>query len=888
VKASTSREPGPALSARTRKCLLVMVACCASALAFATPGTWVPTGPAGMDADGGVAATREDPAIVYVSGTRSGLFRSTDRGAHWAAVAAPTGQCSHVYAALGGGLLIARDSAPPHVEGAPADPAACSKVWRSVDGGLSWSPLPATPPDTYHFAFAQHSPGAPTVHALAHQVGAARSQDGGASWTTTPFDWPSPQGLKGLHIVRDAPDTVFAFGGRSNVFRSIDAGVSWSPADAGLPGLDPLNLGVTAMAGSKDRLLLSIMRMGVYRSFDGGSSWTASNAGLSNPDIHQLVDVDGPENAVVAVAANPGYDGMYASATFFLSVDGGATWIERGRLDAPGLTRVAALAGVPQQLVASTRNGVFVSDDLGASWTPVPPAHGLPANAIAHVGATPSTLVARWFHAGTDNPLNTSYGYASSDAGERWALARGTDGYVLDLLPPSGWRDGVAYAFGDRQLLRGADGGSSWEAILEPPWQVPPPFGAPLYYYATRLHWVLDGPAGDPLLVVGGTTVSFSASSSQSTPYVARSEDGGATWTRAILGVFGDLRALARSPLDENRLYASVLGVPTGPGRFMRSADAGRTWSAAGTGLPPSTFASSIVVDPVRSNVVFVAVAADLHPYAGVPAGVYRSVDSGLTFAPRSTGLPPVGVNTLALDRNDPATLYAATDGAGVYRSTDGGAQWSPIGSGLPPGDASRILSLALDPVTGRRLLAGTRAGAFRLELVQDAGHVPVVEYFHAGFGHYFMSSVMLPDLRALDTGAIAGWARTGKTFRAYPADFAARNDVCRFFSGQTFAPKSSHFYTPYATECELLKAGHDWIFEGDVFRLGLPTGAEGSRVCAPGSSPLYRAYNDGRGGAANHRYTPDPAVLDAMIAQGWIMEGEAQSRVFACLPLQP
>jgi hypothetical protein len=50
---------------------------------------------------------------------------------------------------------------------------------------------------------------------------------------------------------------------------------------------------------------------------------------------------------------------------------------------------------------------------------------------------------------------------------------------------------------------------------------------------------------------------------------------------------------------------------------------------------------------------------------------------------------------------------------------------------------------------------------------------------------------------------------------------------------------------------------------------------------------PLYRAYNNGMSGAPNHRYTTDPAVLDAMIAQGWIMEGEAATRVFACVPAQ-
>jgi hypothetical protein len=39
--------------------------------------------------------------------------------------------------------------------------------------------------------------------------------------------------------------------------------------------------------------------------------------------------------------------------------------------------------------------------------------------------------------------------------------------------------------------------------------------------------------------------------------------------------------------------------------------------------------------------------------------------------------------------------------------------------------------------------------------------------------------------------------------------------------------------------------------------------------------------------GAPNHRYTTDPALLDQLIAQGWSMEGEAQTRVFACVPVQ-
>ena len=39
------------------------------------------------------------------------------------------------------------------------------------------------------------------------------------------------------------------------------------------------------------------------------------------------------------------------------------------------------------------------------------------------------------------------------------------------------------------------------------------------------------------------------------------------------------------------------------------------------------------------------------------------------------------------------------------------------------------------------------------------------------------------------------------------------------------------------------------------------------------------------KGGAPNHRYTISSSVLDQMIADGWIFEGEANTRVFACVP---
>jgi uncharacterized delta-60 repeat protein len=157
------------------------------------------------------------------------------------------------------------------------------------------------------------------------------------------------------------------------------------------------------------------------------------------------------------------------------------------------------------------------------------------------------------------------------------------------------------------------------------------------------------------------------------------------------------------------------------------------------------------------------------------------------------------------------------------------------------------------------------------------------IEYFFGGFGHYFITAEPY-EIVSLDTSN-GGWIRTGKSFKVWTEAAPNLSPVCRFFSGQAFAPKSSHFYTPYQAECVSVKLGGVWQFEGNVFELRLPSGPPGQGTCAAGSAPLYRLYNNGQGGAPNHRYTDDLAVLNQMVAQGWSFEGEAQTKVFACIP---
>ena len=160
------------------------------------------------------------------------------------------------------------------------------------------------------------------------------------------------------------------------------------------------------------------------------------------------------------------------------------------------------------------------------------------------------------------------------------------------------------------------------------------------------------------------------------------------------------------------------------------------------------------------------------------------------------------------------------------------------------------------------------------------AASLTAVEYFHSGFGHYFVTAAP-QEIAALDADGSSGWSRTGDSFDVLELDSPGAARVCRFWSGPTYAPRSSHFHTSFDAECAQAKGDPKWRFEGEVFAMNLP-GQSGT--CPAGTVTLYRLYNNGQNGAPNHRYTTRPTIRTAMLAQGWTAEG-AGVGVVGCLP---
>ena len=181
--------------------------------------------------------------------------------------------------------------------------------------------------------------------------------------------------------------------------------------------------------------------------------------------------------------------------------------------------------------------------------------------------------------------------------------------------------------------------------------------------------------------------------------------------------------------------------------------------------------------------------------------------------------------------------------------------------------------------VTGFRVFdaAGAQVTGFSMTpngYVTELAPVPVgvaraIEYYNAAYGFYFVTSLPA-EIADLDSGRTSGWQRTGQSFDVYTSAGSGRVAVCRFYG--VFGPKSSHFYAPRGLGCEaLLPTNPVWQYEGDVFYAFLP---DANGACPPDNVPVYRLYNNGQGGAPNHRFTTSASIQAQMLGEGWIAEG--------------
>jgi photosystem II stability/assembly factor-like uncharacterized protein len=332
----------------------------------------------------------------------------------------------------------------------------------------------------------------------------------------------------------------------------------------------------------------------------------------------------------------------------------------------------------PSILYASTRGGLFRSDDAGVTWVRKQAGfagRGNVGTAFAMDAQAPGTLWAM-----------DSFGRVnrSTDAGENWAQTGYTvpTGYATAVVDAPGVT-GRLYVLpaGAPGILASSDNGVSFSALAS---------GLPGSASINRL--AID--PTDPLRMIAGTE---QADADPVHPYTLfLSTDGGATWSGTLtLGIPPDLYHGWVQSIRfgaGNTVYAAVSNT------IYRSDNKGLTWSGP---MAPGE-ASWAEPDPVTPNTVM----------TGGRAGVKVSADGGATTTPLNAGLlvtagVPATVTTILMHPNYPAVphLWIGTEDAGIYFSADNAATWNARNDGLA---GTNIRALAMfHSASTHRLFAG-------------------------------------------------------------------------------------------------------------------------------------------------------------------------------------
>jgi len=629
----------------------------------------------------------------------------------------------------------------------PIDPntlyiaAAGGGVWKTVDGGASWTPLtdgqstlfmgaialaPSNPDVMYAgTGEANMGPSKAERHNIYYGLGVLKSIDGGGSWTLL---------------------------GAAEFYRSAISKIVVDPADP--PATVYVAVGARPVNGLSGN-------SGIWKSSDGGVSWTNTTRSSISMTVgfSDLVMDPSDHLTLYAAVGEPGGD---AGNGVYVTTDGGMSWapagnfpvgVDNGRISiaiaasAPG-TIYAAVAGSGQGGSDGSFGRLYrmmKTTDRGATWSalPNPPTNicqgsTMRTNYLALAGDYHNTLAV--------DPTNADLVYAGGICLVR-SIAGGATGSWSSIAEGTSngpHRDHHALAFDANnppRLLDGNDGGI---------WRMAPDLSFENLNTNLQITQFVgfDLHPNDPNRAHGGT---------QDTGVMKY--QGDVRWLRQLRGDGGTFAVNALSP---NRVYAISRAGESDNNWFKRSSNDGDP-NPDGTGswgthvsddwaqqrknfYPPFVLQSNsstsrdrllVGTDRIYETVngatswqplgldgwtatepVDSVAAAPSRPetlYASAGSHTFASTDRGVSWLQIDVqGLRDPHFAALLVDPRDSQVLYAVRDrfdGGHVFRTTDGGQNWSDVSGNLPNLPAN---SVAFDADASPNILyVGTDAGVY-------------------------------------------------------------------------------------------------------------------------------------------------------------------------------
>jgi hypothetical protein len=610
-------------------------------------------------------------------------------------------------------------------------------VWRSVDGGVTWSAL----------FDRQFSLGIGETGALAIDPNNSNIIYVGTSSRT----------IRGAAF-EPIQQLFQSFPGGDGLFKSIDGGSSWIQLGSGFPDENTGNasqfigqwINVVIVDPADSNTVYVASTGGVFVSVDGGQNWLTGNNVVGDA-LSLVLDPSTPATSRIIYAGLSGVGVLQ-------STDGGQNWTQilnnttppvAAAMTAGGFTSInkviVAIApptlpanpnGIQVLYVALQGNktfgqpdviGLFLSTNQGGSWTQQP-ATGIPSVTFNgytfNMGidpASPGDGVNDIIYFGTvDQAKSINSGNSFSDI-TGMPRAIHADTHSLAFFP--GPTPSLVYFGTDGGLYRSTDGGSIWTSLSAGGLQtglfynidVKPDTtasvtvgglqdnGVQTNTGTSSLAWRF-GRGGDGFDVAfdTGSPPQVYASANASGPpntVVRRSNDDGATFPTISdvtpWGTTGEgaapafLAPVSTDPSTATNVYVS------GSNNLWQSTNGGTNWRIL---LGPSgAFGSTGNVDVARTNSNNVVIAVNQQVFVSTNA-----LAAIVTFTDITLNLPSRNVIRAVFDPNDPAVIYAVLGGFNggglgqsghVFRTTVNSTSWTDIS---PPLDLP-FSAIALD-----------------------------------------------------------------------------------------------------------------------------------------------------------------------------------------------
>jgi photosystem II stability/assembly factor-like uncharacterized protein len=659
---------------------------------------WISVGPTVNSAR--VEAVQLDPThpgTIYLAFGSGNLWKTTNNGITWESKFEQ--QASHgigdfalapsdpnvIYLGTGESLKKPRNFTIPG-----------TGVYRSDDGGDTWRHLGLS--DSWHIGeIAVHptNPEIALVAVLGHfwspnkNRGMYRTENGGETWQHV-LAVDERTGANDVVWCKDHTNVVYAStwqnypdvcGKTSSVYRSDDAGLTWTKCSDGLPVGDQIGrIGLAVSRSDSQKVYALVDNRGrikegaaqVFRSLDGGQSWRKthqedlkffSRIGWYFADLYVNPQND-EEVYALGVRVAHSTDG---GKTFSL-VSGEVTHLVPSAASGLHLDHCEMWINPlnPQHLALGNDGGFYQSFDRGATWLHY---NNLPTGEFYDV-AVDSQNPYRIYAGAQDDA--TVFGTAEELGRTRiepWRYLwidpwNGGDGCVTQVDPSE---PNTVYFSAQEGAFRRKD--------MATDRSVPIPARLPTGYEDTlAFNFVAPlviSPHDSNTLYLGGNFVFKTTNRGDDWEVISENLAVSAEPDRVATA----LGALAESPRVRDLLYA---GTDKG-GCWVRE-EGQSIWQDRSKGLPVA-YIRSLVASQYEDSRVYVAMSG--LNYDDFGSYLFCSEDRGRTWKSISANLPNEPVNVIIEDPTFESVLYAGTF-RGVYLSVDRGESWSLIGRNLP------------------------------------------------------------------------------------------------------------------------------------------------------------------------------------------------------------